>query len=67
MKKYDIRCSNCGRMNYNLLLEDSDGCMECEGCGCMRRVPLAERRRGEVSAEMPKQIPARPYAANGQM
>ena len=67
MKKYDIRCRNCGKMNFDLLLEDSNGWMECNGCGCIHHVSLAERRRGEVSAGRPKQIPARPYAANGQM
>lgn len=44
MKLYDIRCPNCGRMNRDLLLEDSGGWMECEECGGITRVSMRGRR-----------------------
>ena len=48
MNTYDIRCPNCGRMNRDLLLEDSGGWMECEECGCISMVHRKERERGLV-------------------
>ena len=46
MKTYDVSCPNCGRMNRDLLLEDSQGWMECESCGCISRVRRGERLAG---------------------
>ena len=45
MKTYDVKCPNCGHMNRNLYLEDSEGWMECESCGCISRVRREERER----------------------
>lgn len=33
MNQYDMRCPVCGKMNHRLLLEETDGWMECEYCG----------------------------------
>ena len=30
----DVKCPECGTMNYSLYLEETDGWMECENCGC---------------------------------
>ena len=49
MKTYDIRCPICGRMNRDLLLDDSNGWMECEECGGLTLVSRRDRERGCVS------------------
>ena len=33
MKKTDVTCPICGKMNRDLYLEETDGWMECECCG----------------------------------
>ena len=33
MDTYDVICSICGAVNYSLLLEETDGWMECDACG----------------------------------
>jgi len=33
MNQYDMRCPVCGKVNHQLLLEETDGWMECEYCG----------------------------------
>lgn len=38
MKTYDVKCPVCGRINYRLYLEETDGWMECERCGSDIRV-----------------------------
>ena len=43
MRSFDVRCPICGQLNKSLLLEDSDGWMECEGCGGISRVRYRER------------------------
>ncbi|MBR5730658.1 MAG: translation initiation factor 2 [Firmicutes bacterium] len=43
MRTFDVECPNCGRLNRDLLLEDSGGWMECESCGCISRVRYRER------------------------
>lgn len=30
----DVRCPECGTINYGLFLEETEGWMECENCGC---------------------------------
>ena len=30
----DVKCPECGTMNYSLYLEETGGWMECENCGC---------------------------------
>ena len=30
---YDVKCPVCGVVNHSLLLEETDGWMECEHCG----------------------------------
>ena len=35
MKTTDVMCPVCGAINYGLLLEETDGWMECEHCGSM--------------------------------
>ena len=37
MKTYDVICPVCGHLNVDLYLEDSNGSMECEECGCVSR------------------------------
>jgi DNA-directed RNA polymerase subunit RPC12/RpoP len=33
LKTYSVRCCRCGRLNTDLLLEETDGLFECEECG----------------------------------
>ena len=33
MKKYEMRCCECGSVNRDLLLEETHGLFECERCG----------------------------------
>ena len=35
MKTTDVMCSICGTINCGLILEETDGWMECEYCKCM--------------------------------
>ena len=32
MKNYHAQCPSCGRWNYNLYLEETEGWFECEKC-----------------------------------
>lgn len=32
MKAYDVTCPQCGRLNFSVLLEETDGWMECIAC-----------------------------------
>ncbi len=34
MNNYNVIYPVCGAVNYNLYLEETDGWMECESCGC---------------------------------
>ena len=43
MRCFDVKCPNCGKLNKDLLLQDSDGWMECEECGGISRVRYRER------------------------
>ena len=50
MNTYDVKCPICGAVNRSLFLEETDGWMECDHCGCAvrycwnpqmrRRVPI---------------------------
>ena len=33
MKSTDVMCPICGAINYGLILDETDGWMECEHCG----------------------------------
>ena len=46
MKTYDVICPVCGHLNVDLYLEDSNGSMECEECGCVSR---AKRKKQAFS------------------
>lgn len=35
MRSTDVMCPICGAINYSLILEETDGWMECEHCGRM--------------------------------
>lgn len=39
MKTYDKTCPMCGTLNRNLLLDETDGWMECEKCGAVTKTP----------------------------
>lgn len=32
MKHYDVRCPFCGTLNKDLLLDETEGSLECERC-----------------------------------
>ena len=34
MGRTDIKCPVCGTINHSLYLEETDGWMECDCCGC---------------------------------
>ena len=38
MKLYDIKCPICGTVNRKLVLEETDGWMECEHCRIVVKV-----------------------------
>ena len=52
MKMTDVKCPACGTMNYSLYLEETDGLMECERCGCTvqltKRTSVPLRRNREA-------------------
>ena len=33
MRRYDVKCPVCGKLNVSLDLEETDGWMECDRCG----------------------------------
>lgn len=37
MKTYNVACPICGHLNRNLILEETDGWMECEKCKQLTR------------------------------
>ena len=37
MKQYDVKCPICGHVNHSLYLEETDGWMECEKGGSMKK------------------------------
>lgn len=43
MKTYNVTCSICGHLNCNLLLEETDGWMECENCKQLTRTVRTEK------------------------
>ena len=47
MHGIDVRCPDCGVINYGLDLIETDGWMECEACGCTAR--LVSLRRGDAT------------------
>ena len=47
MSRMDVRCPDCGAINYSLDLIESDGWMECEHCGCTAR--LLSLHRGDAT------------------
>lgn len=47
----DVKCPECGAMNYSLYLEETGGLMECEHCGCtvhLRREKTYTQERKEI-------------------
>ena len=42
MKTTDVMCPICGTINYGLILEETDGWMECEYCKCMSHLLKAK-------------------------
>ena len=48
----DVKCPECGVMNYSLYLEETEGFMECSCCGCT--VQLHRERASVLSGD--KQI-----------
>ena len=38
MKKYDVECRICGKLNRDLYLVETDGWMECECCQATVRI-----------------------------
>ena len=62
---YDVACPVCGRINRSLYLEETEGWMECEGCGNstqdlsfqkMVRIPVI--RMEQLSKMMPLKLEA---------
>lgn len=48
MKRYNIECPVCGKLNRQLFLEETDGWMECEYCGEMTQ-HLREMRKTPIA------------------
>ena len=42
MEKSDVRCPVCGKINRSLYLGETDGWMECDGCGCAAHLVSAK-------------------------
>lgn len=47
MRGMDVKCPDCGTINYGLDLTETDGWMECEHCGCTAR--LLSLHRGDAT------------------
>ena len=47
MHGIDVKCPDCGAINYGLDLIETDGWMECADCGCTAR--LGSLRRGDAT------------------
>lgn len=47
MQRMDVKCPECGKINFGLDLTETDGWMECEHCGCTAR--LISLRRGDAT------------------
>lgn len=43
MKRYDIRCPICGRINKNVFLEETGGRFECEKCKTLTLCSFSDR------------------------
>lgn len=43
MKTYNVTCPICGQLNLNLILEETDGWMECENCKQLTRAIKTEK------------------------
>lgn len=52
MGTIDVKCPECGTMNYSLYLEETGGFMECSCCGCT--VQLQREKASVLSSD--KQI-----------
>ena len=44
MERYDVKCPECGTLNRNLYLEETEGWMECECCGNTSRIAYRKPR-----------------------
>lgn len=63
MKLYDIKCPICGTVNRKLVLEETDGWMECEHCRIVVKVLPYDGDR-KVPVYSPQQLAARFAVAN---
>ena len=45
MKTIDVKCPVCGMVNHNLYLEETEGWMECECCGTVKKDTSYKQRR----------------------
>lgn len=48
MNTYDVKCPICGAVNRSLFLEETDGWMECDHCGCAVRYCWSPQMRKRV-------------------
>ena len=40
----DVKCPECGAINHSLYLQETDGWMECESCGCSAHLLKAKTK-----------------------
>ena len=40
----DVKCPECGAINHSLYLQEMDGWMECERCGCSAHLLKAKTK-----------------------
>lgn len=45
---YDVICPFCGSVNRELFLDETDGVMECEGCGQVVKVVEFEGQKTPI-------------------
>ncbi len=60
MNTYDVICPICGAVNCSLLLEETDGWMECEVCGTTTR----SRWKAQAQKPAPVFVIRKPQARN---
>ena len=51
VKRFDVKCPACGKVNRDLFLEETNGCFECDNCGIITMFPISERLQSVIDRE----------------
>ena len=64
MNAHDVVCPICGTVNYKLLLEETDGWMECENCGTLTKFPWKPQVQEAISVLITRKHSHRMHPSN---